>query len=564
MTDHNVHLLRATQVDNSENEAKPDANHHSSDLFVKRSPVNLAPFNHHQADNISERSSVREEAWQDEKAIITLARSFNSINLNRDLLSEVPLSAHEKLFSKTRKMRIWTVLFHFFLNTSFHGLPHVASSRRSWFRITYWILVLHLSFFIMVAAIYFVTAQYVEMKTVLYSKQTTHRSLPFPAITICNLNMFRRSVAESTNLDLIDLAIVFNDLSDDPWLNETIDDYFKEHSDVFGIRNSSFFYNNSGHQLKDMLFNCRLANRTCGLANFTQRSSINGNCYTFNSGENGPILHARHGRRQGLQLVLNAEEYEYFLVESDAIGFNVFIHHPDHFPYFDAVGSFTIPSGQLTRVALNKIDYKLLTTSQGGQCENYVDLKYFKSYGVESCLAECAVDFIASRCGCKPEYLPGPAEVCLAIDKCQYDNLIAFYEEQAEQCDCPPACEYSRYTKTLSYANFPASHFVSILNISSSALKNSPSPDFVVNSENGTNFYLNENFTESFLSKNFVQVQIYYDTLTTTTMEEGLEYSTAQFLIDFGGYIGLFTGAGFLTLFELLDLCFNFVRPYEE
>jgi len=83
--------------------------------------------------------------------------------------------------------------------------------------------------------------------------------------------------------------------------------------------------------------------------------------------------------------------------------------------------------------------------------------------------------------------------------------------------------------------------------------------------ENGTQIhYLNKNFTESFLSKNIARVQIYFDSLTTTTMEEGLEYSTEQFLVDFGGYIGLFTGAGFLTFFELIDLCFNFVRPNED
>ena len=95
-----------------------------------------------------------------------------------------------------------------------------------------------------------------------------------------------------------------------------------------------------------------------------------------------------------------------------------------------------------------------------------------------------------------------------------------------------------------------------------------PFPDFVVSSavdENGEPYkYLNDNFTESFISNNYAKILIYYDTLTSTTLEEGLEYSTTQFLIDFGGYIGLFTGAGFLTLFELFELCFNFYRPIEE
>ncbi|XP_065885064.1 acid-sensing ion channel 1A-like isoform X2 [Dysidea avara] len=563
MTDQSVELLRVTPENTTKNGAVPGAN---TDHFVKRSPVKLAPINHHKGDNISERSSICKDAWQDEMAI--LARSCHSINRSHILLNEVPLSDSNRQLASTWRMKVWRALFIFFTNTSFHGLPHIASGKRSQTRITCWIIIFLLSLLIMLAAIYFVTVQYVEKKTILFSKQYSHRSLPFPAITICNSNMYRRSVVKDTDVDLNELVIAFNLISDDPWLNETLDadNYFDQYPGVFGMENSSLFFNNSGHQLEDMLFSCRLDSQICNVSNFTQRSSINGNCYTINSGENGPISTiSRPGRRAGLSLVLNAEEYEYFLAESDSIGFNIFIHHPDHFSYFDAVGSFSIPTGQLTRVALNKVDYKLLTTSQGGQCENNINLKYFKTYGRVSCIAECVTDFIVKNCDCKLQYLPGPAEVCMLNNICQYNASDMF---NMSQCNCPPACEYSQYTKTLSYATFPASHFVSILNISSSAIKESPSPEFVVSTtmdENGTEkYYLNENFTESFLSKNFAQVQIYYDSLTTTTMEEGLEYSLAQFLIDFGGYIGLFTGAGFLTLFELLDLCFNFVRPNED
>ena len=47
-------------------------------------------------------------------------------------------------------------------------------------------------------------------------------------------------------------------------------------------------------------------------------------------------------------------------------------------------------------------------------------------------------------------------------------------------------------------------------------------------------------------------------------MEEYLEYSTSQFIIDFLGYIGLFTGAGFLTFFEIVELCFAILRPADD
>ena len=265
-------------------------------------------------------------------------------------------------------------------------------------------------------------------------------------------------------------------------------------------------------------------------------------------------------------MVFNAEEYEYFQAESDSVGFNVFIHDPDHFPYFRSSGGFSASAGQLTQVALHKLDRKLLTKSEGGQCDNDVTLKYFNSYSVESCIAECVTDFVVARCGCKSQYMPGPAKVCKLTNFCQF-NSTELITQDLSVCDCPIACESTHYQATLSYAKFPAAHFVTLLNVPH-LVEFLPFPDFVVSSavdENGESYkYLNDNFTESFISNNYAKILIYYDTLTSTTLEEGLEYSTTQFLIDFGGYIGLFTGAGFLTLFELFELCFNFYRPIEE
>jgi len=264
-------------------------------------------------------------------------------------------------------------------------------------------------------------------------------------------------------------------------------------------------------------------------------------------------------------LVFNAEEYEYFQAESDSVGFNVFIHDPDHFPYFRSSGGFSASPGQLTQVALHRIDNRLLTTSEGGQCDD-VTLKCFDSYSRESCIAECITDFFVARCDCKPQYMPGPAEVCRLTNDCLLTStrLIA---QRRRSCDCPVACQSTHYQPTLSYAKFPAAHFVTLLN-NPNLVPLLPFPDFVINrgvDENGQTYeYLNENYTESYITSNYAKIVIYYDTLTTTTMEEGLEYSTEQFLVDFGGYIGLFTGAGFITLFELIELFYNFLRPVNE
>ncbi|XP_065884544.1 acid-sensing ion channel 2-like [Dysidea avara] len=529
-------------------------------------------------DVSDKKDLITYNAWQDEKSqqgdeeeTILSARLRKSHMTSQNILSKVPLDENDRKLSTTWKVTAWKILFRFFSTTSFHGLPYIASGQRSCLRLTFWIGALFLSLGLMAAAIFFVTRQYFNQSTVLSSKQYFHETLPFPAVTFCNKNLNRKSVAAETGIDLTQLTIFLNFMLGNPYLagdSFSLEEFIMTYRHLFEVEESVFFYNNSGHQIEDMLYFCRYEGQECRLANlsFTQRISTYGNCYTFNSGENGNILSTiSNGQPFGLELILNAEEYEYFQAESDSVGFNVFIHHPDHFPHYRPSGGFSASPGQLTQVALQRIDNKLLTKSQGGQCDD-VTLKYFNSYSRESCIAECVTDFVVTRCGCKPQYMPGPAKVCNITNSCQL-NFTRLIAQNRRKCNCPVACESTYYQPTLSYAKFPAAQFVTLLN-NPNLVPLLPFPDFVVSSrvdENGqTHEYLNENYTESYITSNYAKIIIYYDTLTSITLEEGLEYSTEQFLIDFGGYIALFTGAGFITLFELTELFFNFVRPGEE
>ncbi|XP_065884933.1 acid-sensing ion channel 1A-like [Dysidea avara] len=595
MTDKQVHLLQVTShiTKNGTTVNNFDNSGSDSSKLIPSSPLNschensgklnLPPIHNPptKESSVSSKKHLITNAWQDEEQqqeeemIISSITKRKSINLShhQDILNQVPLNENDRKISKTWKVTAWRILFRFFSTTSFHGLPQIASSQRSCLWMIFWIGALFLSLGIMLAAVSLVTKQYLNQNTVLSSKQHFHKTLPFPAVTVCNKNLNRRSVAVSTRVDIDQLTVLLNFIiDDDPYLAQ-IDESFD--SDAFNItyfhlfdaENSVFYFNNSGHQMKDMLYGCQYAGQNCWLQNLTQRTSTDGNCYTFNSGENGTILSSvSNGQRHGLELVLSAEEYEYFQAESDSVGFNVFIHHPDHFPHYRPSGGFSVSAGQLTQVALQRIDNKFLTKSCGGQCDDDVTLKYFNSYSRESCIAECVTDFVVTRCGCKPQYMPGPAEVCKLTNDCINDSL-KFISQDLNVCHCPVACESTHYQTTLSYAKFPATHFVRLLNIPF-LVDFLPFPDFVVSSgvnENGDSYkYLNDNFTESFITNNYAKILIYYDSLTSTDVEEGLEYSTEQFLVDFGGYIGLFTGAGFLTLFELFQLFFSFFRPIEE
>lgn len=461
---------------------------------------------------------------------------------------------------KTKVARLQQILVQFFSITTFQGLPHIAnaSNRKSYCRIIYWIVLIFIALLVMIWAVVSVTLEYAEMNTSLQSRQILNSRVAFPAVTICNQNLFRKSVIANVTNITDDFILFLNFISGNNVVLDNFDiiTFLDLYGDLF-VEDSAFHYNNSGHQLQDMLLSCRYAGQLQN-CNFTQRSSTSGNCYTFNSGEDGSTFYSSEaGYLFGLELILNAEEYEYFLPDSDSIGFNVFIHEQDHFPFYGGVGGFSVATGQLTQVVIHKVSYKLLTPSFGGQCSNSITLKYFKSYTSSSCRSECITDLVVDYCGCKVEFMPGPAEVCRLSDTCWYKALLKFNELR---CDCPIACDFTTYERTLSYAKFPAGHLTGTLNTSFFISQSSALPEFLISNnvdEDGTNVtYLNDNFTETFMQKNLVKLRVYYDNLIVTTNEEVLDYTTFQFIADFGGHIGLFTGAGFLTFFEVIELCF--------
>ena len=556
MAEENVELLKTTLKDDTTPAVNEVTHNSNSDVFVKRNCINSNLTS--DCTNGLCKSVIIGDAWEEDTVVQS---NCQGTKLNSDNISE---SESERKLSQ--KVKLWETLHNYLLVTSFHGLPIIASTKSFFCALAFWMIPILLALGLMVWALISVTNQYFEMNIVLFSKLRYNNQLPFPAITICNKNYFRKSVAESTGVDLNEIAKFLLVASGNPFLLQDFDfdEFYDDHKELFEGENSTFHIHIAGHQLEQMLYSCKFAGKDCGLHDFTQRSSYYGNCYTFNSGINASVLYSNNsGQHYGLELILNAEEYEYFLADSISVGFNVFIHDPRYFPYYRNTGGFSITTGQETQVALRRFDYSVLTSEGGGQCGD-VELKYFDGYLYSSCVVECLTDYVVGNCGCKLAYLPGPAEICNITNGCQYSAQGDFNE--AAHCDCPFTCDFTLHERILSYSRFPASHFATLLRTSNVYLTNIDYqfPNFVISTEyvNGTEMqYLNENFNKSFLADNTLILRVYYDTLTSIKMEEGLEYSTFQFIADFGGYIGLFIGAGFLTIFEVIQLCCGLIRP---
>lgn len=480
--------------------------------------------------------------------------------------SEIRLGEKERKLATSYRLQIWKLVFRCLGRTSLHGWPYIALSLRSAVKMTYWIALIMIAVTLMIYALTAITVQFAERRTFLSSSHHFPKQLPFPAVTLCNLNSFRKS-SFPANFSTDEVILFLNYISAEPWLSDRfdVDAFVRKYDRVYGGNRS--FLGNFGHRLENMLLTCYFENRPCDISDFVTKITSLGICYTFNSGDNQPLLYTdKYGYENGLQVTLNAEEYEYFTAEDDSTGFYVFVHSPGYVPYIGTYRGFTVSTGQRTQVSISKTDFNLLTPPYG-ECNDHVELKLFDGYDRESCLIECETNSALVFCGCKAEYMPGDGIVCSLNDTIQCLNT---HSEQFEPqlCDCPVPCKSVLYDTKFSYSKYPSTNYFQIIN--TTAFLNStisPLPGFIITrtSINGTDVaFLNANASAEFFDANYLSFYIYYDTLEYTEIEEVIEYDLFQYIADFTGYIGFFTGAGFLTFFEMIELIYGAVYPSIE
>lgn len=473
------------------------------------------------------------------------------------------LGEKEKRLATSYRIQIWKLVFRCLSRTSLHGWPYLALSLRSAVKMTYWIALFLISFILMVYSLIAISVQFAERRTVLSSSRHFPKQLPFPAVTLCNLNSLTKSSIPA-NFSTDEMLLFLNYISAEPWLSDqfNVDGFIRKYDQVYGGNRS--FLGNFGHKLENMLLACYFENTPCTISDFVTKITSLGICYTFNSGENRPILETdKYGYENGLQVTLNAEEYEYFTAEDDSTGFYVFVHAPGYVPYIGTYRGFTVSAGQRTQVSISKTDVSLLTPPYG-ECNNHITLQLFGDYTRESCLIECETYSAIDYCGCKAEYMPGDEIICSLNEtvRCLYEHIERF---EPQLCDCPVPCKSVLYDTEFSYSRYPSQNYVQNINITAYLnFTTSPLPDFIITRStiNGTDLvYLNSNASTNFFASNFLSFYIYYDTLEYVEIEEVVEYNVFQYFADFGGFLGFFTGAGFLTFFEMIELIHGAIYP---
>ncbi|XP_071161145.1 degenerin-like protein del-10 [Mytilus edulis] len=272
-------------------------------------------------------------------------------------------------------------------------------------------------------------------------KMNFNRTLKFPAITLCNQNAFKASLAA----DLGRYRLLEAMHSSDGTVNTTF--ILKEGGNI-SLEN---LYLSSAHQKEDLIFECIWKGNKCGPDDFEISLTDHGVCYTWNKKD---VSVSSPGVENGLRLKLNVEQNEYMPGPHNSAGLKFLLHDGSDIPMVHDLGqAVSIGSHVFIGVKLQEVNN---LPEPHGKCSER-DLKYLERYSKIGCKMDCLSTLAEETCGCRHIYMPhkhGQPEIC---DIYEYytclEQLISSFMSLAEQsCNCPIPCSMHDFETDLSYA----------------------------------------------------------------------------------------------------------------
>ncbi|RMX43030.1 hypothetical protein pdam_00001790 [Pocillopora damicornis] len=424
-------------------------------------------------------------------------------------------------------------------SSTLHGLQHVFGGRTLARRVI-WALFLLLG-------IGWFSLQTQKLLTKYFSYPVTTKvtlvyedNPEFPAVSICNFNMFRRSVVREAGYEKI-LNYVLRKSSGIDVSGETIN------WELYESINLTEFHFAMGHQIYNTLHQCYWDGGLCTYENFTPVLTSMGLCYTFNSGKDGqPILRVRQaGSDFALHLMLDVQQWDYGALGSRA-GLMVFIHDHETPPLVAQLG-FAVGPGTSTFAAINKQKTISLPDPYESNCLDKNDSKVpgYKTYTILGCLLMCQTKYIIEKCGCRDVGMPAinDTRMCKALDlsDCVLREKGNFRKLKDQQCECPVPCSTTSFRPILSYAAFPSDEYIK----QSHEL-------YEIYGSNTSEASLD--FIQGYMSQNMLELVIYFEELSYHVIEQTPAYDSESLFAEIGGQVGLCVGASLLTVLEFCDV----------
>ncbi|XP_064611819.1 acid-sensing ion channel 4-A-like [Liolophura sinensis] len=434
------------------------------------------------------------------------------------------------------------LLGQFTSSTSLHGVKHISQGSKG-ARRHFWVVAL---LCMLVLLVYVIVNQVVKFTsypfyTVNTLRQT--RSLPFPSVTVCNSNLFRKSVVTQDPIAAMSLRAMYDNGPRAPAINFSDPRFVSKNTDC----DPRDFFQATAHQLESMFRFCSWMSDEVNCSEYlTPHHTNHGLCYTFNSMDyiksHGRLNTSFPGEAGGLKLTMDIEEHEYFYGLSSALGIKVLVHDPDVFPntynrgFLVGPGTKVSASTSITKIKCLPAPYKAmgdeecLDTGVPG-FESPLDL--YSTYDIQACYMECTAKAAIAECGCQDTL-----DNAVNVSYCSIRELIQCYRpskakhqrsiKSLEDCKCLRQCNWDQYDVRVSSGGYPMEHDLQQI-------------------------MENRNISREYVLKNYLSVGVFFDQLVFTEIEQVPSYTAVDIVANLGGQLGIFLGASFLTLTEVVE-----------
>ncbi|XP_034100398.2 LOW QUALITY PROTEIN: pickpocket protein 11 [Drosophila albomicans] len=427
--------------------------------------------------------------------------------------------------------------------SSIHGF-HLFVGAKTWQRVLWWIFIciaVVLSLLVLIMSY----GRSAETPTIRYIESimqpSGERSIPFPALTICDSNRIsKRSLFSKAR----EWDVTSKLLQKLPWLPKRNLGQVNE-SMINTLSWLNFTWSEVLEQLSPQL--CETQLLTCLWQGETQSckdlfattwSYSEGRCCSFMGQPKCSLTSCQSAKGLTIRLATKLEDYG----SSSAVtaGFHFFIHEAG--TTVDATHNASFYQKQQSHLMLKPYEthassYIASLPIEQRRCylPNERKMFQFSIYSQDNCVAECRSARIFEKCGCVPPYMPSRwywSQCPVGQYKCVQDQDLSWDELQSH-CNCLPPCQFYRYDVHSDVTNLDASQSMTNVN--------------------------NDGFFQNFNASDELVVHIYFDSLSAEQLRLDVYENWLTFIGTFGGITGLFMGCSFVSVFELVF--FVCVRP---
>ena len=479
------------------------------------------------------------------------------------------------------ELKIFEIVLETIGDSKTHGVSNIIKAKSYILKFIWLVCLLASAGYCMYELVMAVMA-YLQYGVILSTTPIYEAPTVFPAVDICNqvpfdsvvTSAYVTNITNQYNLTLSSFANV-KDYTDS--VSSLVQAELAKKS-MAGSFNSF----ESGYNLDDMLISCFYEGTRCNTSSFYYYNDITyGNCFSFNLGkinnagygstttQNSLLKSSFPGADNGLQLELyvgspHNQQLSY------GTGIRVTIHNQSIITYPKNNG-ITVPTGmqsdiQVSRTFISHLNqpFSNCLTDPVDYTQNSILQTLKNNYSIGTnvyeqsfCLKVCLQQYIINQCGCYdltfPMAMPGNLRACYEqIDlTCITNSYLTYLNNNQDTfcyAQCPLECNEIQISLSTSYSNYPSLWYGTLM------MNNSAFVNMVQQTAPA-----NTTIDYSFIQQNTLLLNVFYNTMGYTYIEESPAMTIDALIAAFGGNVGLFLGVTILSLVEFVEIIFYMI-----